>query len=87
MIKEHDVFELGNEDKSKEETANIESQQLEQLTSNESLRFQLLVLSKEILMARAAMKWETHKQYESVTINHIVVEANKMYDFVKRDSQ
>ena len=82
MTKEHDIFELSNEDESQEATANIESQ-LEQLTSNESLRFQLLVLSKEILMGRAAMKWETHKQYESVTINSIVAEANKMYDFVK----
>ena len=82
MIKEHNTFELNNEDESQEPHTNVESQ-LEQLTSNESLRFQLLVLSKEILMGRAAMKWETHKQYVSVTINDIVDEANKMYTFVK----
>jgi hypothetical protein len=53
------------------------------IDTNESLRFQLLVLSKEILMGRAAMKWETHKQYESVSVNTIVDEANKMYEFIK----
>tara|TARA_Y100001973_G_scaffold102324_1_gene167138 strand:- start:1897 stop:2148 length:252 start_codon:yes stop_codon:yes gene_type:complete len=79
-MKEHDVYEIDNEENPHRQE---EEENLTDLNTNEGLRFQLLVLSKEILMGRAAMKWETHKQYESVSVSEIVGEANRMYSFVK----
>ena len=80
MLKDHDVYEVDDEEQQQQQGMVAEP---ENLDSNEGLRFQLLVLSKEILMGRAAMKWETHKQYESISVNDIVVEADRMYSFVK----
>ncbi len=82
MINDQDVCETDSEENPQQGIPEAEN-----LDSNEGLRFQLLVLSKEILMGRAAMKWETHKQYESVTVSDIVGEADKMYSFVKGTPQ
>jgi hypothetical protein len=43
----------------------------------------LLNLSKDILLGKAAMKWETHKQYDNVSIHQIIEEAESMFRFVK----
>ena len=76
-MKDHDLYEVDEEENP------LPSEPAADLNTNEGLRFQLLVLSKEILMGRAAMKWETHKQYESVSVSEIVGEADRMYSFVK----
>lgn len=55
------------------------------LSPEESLRLQLLIISKDILLGKAAMKWETHKQYGDVSVSEIIDEAKKMFNFV-RDS-
>ena len=55
------------------------------LSPEESLRLQLLIISKDILLGKAAMKWETHKQYGDVSVSEIIEEAKKMFNFV-RDS-
>ena len=78
MMNDQEVYEADNEENPQPPPGVPED-----LDSSEGLRFQLLVLSKEILMGRAAMKWETHKQYESVSVSDIVSEADKMYTFVK----
>ena len=52
------------------------------LTPEESLRMELLNLSKDILLGKAAMKWETHKQYDNVSIQQIIEEADRMFNFV-----
>jgi hypothetical protein len=80
MLKDHDVYEVDDDQQQQQQAMTAECGNLD---SSEALRFQLLVLSKEILMGRAAMKWETHKQYESISVNDIVAEADKMYTFVK----
>ena len=53
------------------------------LSPEESLRLQLLIISKDILLGKAAMKWETHKQYGDVSVVDIIEEAKKMFDFVR----
>ena len=78
MTNDQEVYETDSEENPQQPPGAPED-----LDSNEGLRFQLLVLSKEILMSRAAMKWETHKQYESVSVGDIVCEADRMYAFVK----
>ena len=50
----------------------------------EELKLQILHLAKEMLQNNAAMKWETHKQCEDVTIDKLIVEAKKLYNFVKK---
>ena len=55
------------------------------LSPEESLRLELLNLSKDILLGKAAMRWETHKQYEDVTVTEIISEAYRMFEFVKGD--
>ena len=52
------------------------------LGPEESLRLELLNLSKDILLGKAAMKWETHKQYDNVTVSQIIEEADNMFNFV-----
>ena len=52
------------------------------LSPEESLRLELLNLSKDILLGKAAMKWETHKQYDNVSIQQIIEEADRMFNFV-----
>jgi len=54
-----------------------------ELGPDEGLRLQLLMLSKEILLGKAAMRWETHKQYNDVDVLEIINEAQKMFEFVK----
>ena len=78
-----------------EETTQIEEQQeainmlLQQgpptLLPEESLRLELLNLSKDILLGKAAMRWETHKQYGDVTVTEIIHEAERMFAFVRGD--
>ena len=55
------------------------------LSPEASLRLELLNLSKDILLGKAAMRWETHKQYEDVTVAEIINEAYRMFEFVKGD--
>ena len=52
------------------------------LTPEEALRMELLNLSKDILLGKAAMKWETHKQYDNVSVQQIIEEADRMFNFV-----
>ena len=50
--------------------------------SDITVRLQLLNLAKEVLQHKAAMRWETHKQIEDVTIDQLILEAKKLYSFV-----
>lgn len=78
-----------------EETTQIEEQHEElpmilqqgppTLSPEESLRLELLNLSKDILLGKAAMRWETHKQYGDVTVTEIIHEAQRMFAFVRGD--
>ena len=54
-----------------------------ELGPDEGLRLQLLMISKDILLGKAAMKWETHKQYSDVEGSEIIDEAQRMFKFVK----
>ena len=57
------------------------------LSPTEMLRLQLLIISKDILMGKAAMRWETHKQYGDVTVDEIIEQAQNMFTFVKDDEE
>jgi hypothetical protein len=57
------------------------------LSPTEMLRLQLLILSKDILMGKAAMKWETHKQYGDVTVDEIIAQAQNMFEFVRDEEE
>lgn len=46
------------------------------------IRMSLLNLAKEILQHKAAMRWETHKQIEDITIDSLINETRKLYSFV-----
>ena len=46
------------------------------------IRMSLLNLAKEILQHKAAMRWETHKQIEDITIDSLISETRKLYSFV-----
>ena len=50
--------------------------------SDIELRLQVLHLAKEVLQGKAAMRWETHKQMEDVTIDSLIEESKKLYNFV-----
>lgn len=63
----------------------ILQQGLPTLSPEESLRLELLNLSKDILLGKAAMRWETHKQYGDVTVAEIIHEAERMFAFVRGD--
>ena len=54
----------------------------ETLSPEQSLRMQLLIISKDTLLSKSAMKWETHKTYEDVSVDSIISEASKMFVFV-----
>jgi hypothetical protein len=58
-----------------------------ELSPTEMLRLQLLILSKDILMGKAAMRWETHKQYGDVTVDEIIDQAQNMFEFVRDDEE
>ena len=70
------------EDIEKEEQSVVVMSGPPSLTPEESLRMELLNLSKDILLGKAAMKWETHKQYDNVSIQQIIDEADRMFNFV-----
>ena len=70
---------LVNNDEQKE-------QQLDQtVCSDIELRLQVLHLAKEVLQGKAAMRWETHKQLEDITIDSLILESIKLYKFVTDD--
>ena len=50
--------------------------------SSQGLRLQLLHLAKDVLQHKAAMKWETHKMCEDVTVDNLIEETRKLYNFV-----
>ena len=50
--------------------------------SDIELRLQVLHLAKEVLQSKAAMRWETHKQMEDITIDSLIQESIKLYNFV-----
>jgi len=61
-------------------------QQLDQtVCSDIELRLQVLHLAKEVLQGKAAMRWETHKQLEDITIDSLILESIKLYKFVTDD--
>ena len=51
--------------------------------SEEGLRLQVLHLAKDILQQKAVMRWETHKKCEDITIDTVIHEAQKLYNFIK----
>ena len=51
----------------------------------EDLKLQLVALVKDVLQQKAAMRWETHKQIEDVTIDKIIEETKKLYNFVREE--
>ena len=50
--------------------------------SDIALRLQVLDMAKEVLQTKAAMRWETHKQANDITVEELIQEAIKIYDFV-----
>ena len=50
--------------------------------SDIELRLQVLHLAKDVLQGKAAMRWETHKQMEDITIDSLIEESKKLYSFV-----
>ena len=50
--------------------------------SDIELRLQVLHLTKDVLQGKAAMRWETHKQMEDITIDSLIEESKKLYNFV-----
>ncbi len=83
MIIERETEEIEGEVEECEETGVVIMQGQPSLSPEESLRLQLLIISKDILLGKAAMRWETHKQYGDVSVTEIIDEAKKMFDFVK----
>jgi hypothetical protein len=75
------IEEIEKEDTPEEQTVMVMSGP-PTLGPEESLRLELLNLSKDILLGKAAMKWETHKQYDNVTVRQIIEEADSMFNFV-----
>ena len=68
----------------KEETSNEGMHNLPMtLSPEEGLRLELLNISKDILLGKAAMHWETHKSYKDVSFDDIIKEAKKMFNFVR----
>jgi len=53
--------------------------------AREDLKMQILHLAKEILQNKAAMKWETHKQCEDISVDVLISEAEKIYQFIQKD--
>mgnify|MGYP003141355651 CR=1 FL=1 len=58
--------------------------EIQQNCSEEDLRLQVLQLTKDILQQKAAMRWETHKKCEDITIDQILHESKKLLDFIKK---
>ena len=83
MIIERETEEIEGEVEEGDETGVVIMQGQPSLSPEESLRLQLLIISKDILLGKAAMRWETHKQYGDVSVTEIIDEAKKMFDFVK----
>jgi len=77
------IDELYEEESTGEEAGHMIVVEPDSLSPEESLRLQLLIISKDILLGKAAMKWETHKQYGDVSVVDIIEEAKKMFDFVR----
>jgi len=78
--KEREDLEVAGDDSSEEIIMMASSPSL---SPEEALRLQLLIISKDILLGKAAMRWETHKQYEDVAVKEIINEAERMFEFVK----
>lgn len=74
-------------DKPDSEESQASKTPLDQATCSDiELRLQVLHLAKEVLQGKAAMRWETHKQIEDITIDSLITESIKLYNFVT-DSQ
>ena len=72
---------LINADENEEQQS--EKQQFDQAACSDiELRLQVLHLAKEVLQGKAAMRWETHKQMEDITIDSLIQESIKLYNFV-----
>tara|TARA_Y100001937_G_C6869420_1_gene219918 strand:- start:111 stop:338 length:228 start_codon:yes stop_codon:yes gene_type:complete len=72
----------------KEQQVQQESQQqgeAEEFGDVANLRLQLLYLAKEILQHKETMRWETHKQMSTLSIDDVIESAKKLYDFVASD--
>ena len=53
--------------------------------ASQDLKLQLLQLAKDVLQQKAAMRWETHQQIEDVTIDSLINETQKLYEFVTKE--
>jgi hypothetical protein len=52
--------------------------------SGYEIRQSLLGLAEGILNQNAQMHWEQTKQWKPITTEEVIVEAEKLYEFVKR---
>lgn len=82
---ENELVEEEMEEVDEQEEILIQKEVMATLTPAESLRLELLNVSKDILLGKAAMRWETHKSYEDVSIDDIILQAQKMFAFVRGD--
>lgn len=52
--------------------------------SDVEIKLQLLALAKEIIQQNAAMRWETHKRCEDISVDMVIKEARKLVKFVNK---
>ena len=52
--------------------------------SDDEIKMQLLQLAKDIIQQNAAMRWETHKRCEDVSVDMVIKEARKLVKFVNK---
>tara|TARA_B100000900_G_C20555706_1_gene706723 strand:- start:1151 stop:1369 length:219 start_codon:yes stop_codon:yes gene_type:complete len=52
--------------------------------SDVEIKMQLLHLAKDIIQQNAAMRWETHKRCEDVSVDMVIKEARKLIKFVNK---
>jgi predicted secreted hydrolase len=67
------------------ENQKIKADEQAEKINAEDLKLQLVALVKDVLQQKAAMRWETHKQIEDVTIDKIIEETKKLYNFVREE--
>ena len=48
------------------------------------LKLQLLHLAKDIIQQNAAMRWETHKSLEDVSVDVVIKETRKLLRFINK---
>ncbi len=63
-----------------------DDEEMQQITNScadeQSIRLTPLNFAKDVLQTKAAMRWETHKQLEDISIDDIIAETRKLYSYV-----